>query len=560
MEKDVSFSVDEIKKIDFSEYDEDEYMGARMGYISTRPNSHEIVISEDVLRASAPSALGKWIVAKTKFGDAGAHEDDEIIVGLIPKDQDVEFVEDKDGYLRAYVDCILSKRYARDFCDIFSEEDSMRAVSIEAKFDMDDDNAIAFDICGVTCLGKRYKPSCPESEIAIVRFSEEDAETYYEKMHEDKLAKLKQFVDDNKSEYVSHPINTSKDAIYTGEWDGQKAKQDLVKEKNYKTLAKKVCMKLEPGWENREVTKLGYPVMGLYDGEWRYSTKGLASALGYAKKENETEVISKIEKIYKKLDMESEGKEEKMAMEIEFAAVDVGNLWGRIWHEIDKTRHWEYEIVGIYEEDNKKFAILRDHDMKLYRLDFSLTEDGMSIAEEVVEVKQEFVKTDNMQEFAEPENVEQYRFAEPDKDDKEEHEMSADEMKAEIARLLADVEEKQNIIMDKDSSIEAMTAELEELRAYKEAILAKERAMCVEAIMSDVKSFVDDEQYKSFREEGLACKEDELEAWTNKVKATCFSEVKKNIKKDDTGVFSFAAPENQKTKKSTSIWERLKNQ
>ena len=501
MEKDVSFSVDEIKKIDFSEYDEDEYMGARMGYISTRPNSHEIVISEDVLRASAPSALGKWIVAKTKFGDAGTHEDDEIIVGLVPKDQDVEFVEDDDGYLRAYVDCILSKRYARDFCDIFSEEDSMRAVSIEAKFDMDDDNAIAFDICGVTCLGKRYKPSCPESEIAIVRFSEEDAETYYEKMHEDKLAKLKQFVDDNKSEYVSHPINTSKDAIYTGEWDGQKAKQDLVKEKNYKTLAKKVCMKLEPGWENREVTKLGYPVMGLYDGEWRYSAKGLASALGYAKKENETEVISKIEKIYKKLDIESEGKEEKMAMEIENIEPEV----------IETEQHFEETPVP------------EDKDVKTEEMAHDEPCDGECESEE-------------------------------------EHEMSADEMKAEIERLTADVEEKQNIIMDKDSSIEAMTTELEELRAYKEAILAKERAICVEAIMADIKSFVDDEQYKSFREEGLACKEDELEAWTNKVKATCFSEVKKNIKKDDAGVFTFAAPKAPDTKKSTSIWERLKNQ
>lgn len=557
MEKYASFSVDDIKKIDFSEYDEDEYMAARLGYFSTRPNSHEIGVSEDVLREYAPSVLGKWVVAKTRNGDATTHEKDEVIVGIVPKEQDVEFVKDNDGYLRAYVDCVLSKRYASDFCDIFSEEDSTRAVSIEAKFVMDGNDATAFDICGVTCLGRKFRPSCPESEIAIVRFSEEDAETYYEKMHEDKL---KQFVDDNKSEYVSHPVNTSKDAIYSGEWDGQKAKQDLVKEQNYKTLAKKVCMKLEPGWEDREVTKLGYPVMGLYDGEWRYSTKGLASALGYAKKENETEVISKIEKIYKKLDIESEGKEEKMAMEIEFATVDIGNLWGRLWNEIDKTRHWEYEIVGVYEEDNKKFAVLRDRDMKLYRLDFSLTEDGMSIAEEVVEVKREFIETDNMKKFAEPENVGQYRFAETDKDDKEEHEMSADEMKAEIARLTADVEEKQNIIMDKDSSIEAMTAELEELRAYKEAILAKERAMCVEAIMSDVKSFVDDEQYKSFREEGLACKEDELEAWTNKVKATCFSEVKKNIKKDDAGVFTFAAPKTPDTKKSTSIWERLKNQ
>lgn len=460
MEKDVNFSVDEIKRIDFSEYDEAEYMCAKMGYISTRPNSHEIVISEDVLRESAPSVLGKWVVAKTKFGDAGTHEDDEIIVGLVPKDQDVEFIKDDDGYLRAYVDCILSKRYAKDFCDIFSEDDSTRAVSVEAKFTMDGDDATSFNICGVTCLGHRYNPSVPESEIAIVRFSEEDAETYYEKMHEDKLAEQQQFV------------------------------------------------------------------------------------------------------------IESEGKEEKMAMEIEFAAVNIGDLWSTLYNAMRDNRHWDYYIQGIYEEDNQKFAVVYDDTKKLYRLDFSLTEDGITLADEITEVLQEFVPTDNVQRFAEPENVADYRLSEPDDGDDEtdtdeeehEHEMSADEMKAEIDRLAAEVEEKQNIIMDKDSSIEAMTVELEELRAYKEAILAKERAVCVEAIMADVKNFVDDEQYKSFREEGLACKDDELEAWTNKVKATCFSEVKKNIKKDDTGVFSFAAPDNHKTTKSASIWERLKNQ
>lgn len=556
MQREYNFAVEEIKRIEFSDYDEQEFSIARLGFISTRPNSHGIGIDEDCLRASAPSALGMWIVAKMFMGDATTHEDDEHIVGMIPKDQDIEFVEDDDGYLRAYCDAIISKRYAADFCEIF-ENDNERAVSIEAKFTMkpDDENeAESFSVKGVTVLGKRVKPSCPESDIAFVRFSESDAEDYYRACHGDAVSNLTKFVETRKQsmaekKYVSHPINTSKDAVYTGEWDGNKARQDLIKEKNYKSLAPKVCLKLEEGWEDREVTKLGYPVMGLYDGEWRYSTKAIASAQAYAEQNDETEVLNKIKDIRKKLDLDdTDGKEEKMSMEIEFAAVNIGDLWGRLWHEIDETRHWEYSIEGIYEEDNKKFAVLRDRAQKLYRLDFSLTEDGMTVADEVVEVKQEFTETDNVKKFAEPENVADYRFA--DEDDDDETKMSEDEMMAKIAQLEKDIEERDNIIMERDT-------ELADLREYKKAVMAKENACAVEAIMAEIKPFVNDEQFAAFREEGLACDETNFDAWSNKVKAVCFSEVKKSAKKDDMGVFSFAAPIDVKKIKSTSVWDRL---
>lgn len=70
-------------------------------------------------------------------------------------------------------------------------------------------------------------------------------------------------------------MNKSKEAIDYGEWDGDKAKQDLVKEKKYKTIAKSVCLKLEDGWEDRQVTKLGYPVMNLKMASGYIIEKGL---------------------------------------------------------------------------------------------------------------------------------------------------------------------------------------------------------------------------------------------------------------------------------------------
>lgn len=566
MEKIVSLAVDDVQKIDFDSYSDDEFAIAKMGFLSTRPNAHNLIIDEDVLRESASSALNKWVVADMFMGEPTTHTKNEHIVGRIPRSQSVEFVYDDDGYLRAYVDTVISKIYAKDFCKAF-EQDKNRAVSVEMKIftDGEDDNIVQrFNIMGVTVLGKSIKPSCPESDIEFVRFSEEDADKFFEQQS-DSLLQLKNFVEERKQsmdeKYVNHPINTSKDAVYTGEWDGDEAKKNLVKEKNYKTLAPKVCLRLEEGWEDREVTKLGYPVMGLYDGEWRYSTKALSSALAYAKQNDETEVVNKIKAIYKKLDLDddSERKEDKKMAEIEFSAVDIGDMWGRLYSAMRETRNWEYGIQGIFEEDNQKFAILVDDAKNLYRLDFSLTEDGLTLADEVVEVKQEFTETDNIKKFAEPDNVAEYRLADCDDcdehndddhdDDEHEEEMPADEMKAKMAELEKDIESRDNIIMEKD-------AELEELRKFKAEVEEQRKAATVESIMAECKEYMSDEQYKEMREEGMACKMSEIDGWTNKVKAVSFSAVKKNVKKTNDGLFRFAAPIDN-NKKSNSVWDRI---
>lgn len=550
MQREYNFAVEEIKRIEFSDYDEQEFSIARLGFISTRPNSHGIGIDEDCLRASAPSALGMWIVAKMFMGDATTHEADEHIVGMIPKDQDIEFVEDNNGYLRAYCDAIISKRYAADFCEIF-EKDNERAVSIEAKFTMkpDDENeAESFSIKGVTVLGKRVKPSCPESDIAFVRFSESDAEDYYRARHGDAVSNLTKFVETRKQsmaekKYVSHPINTSKDAVYTGEWDGNKAKQDLIKEKNYKSLAPKVCLNLEEGWEDREVTKLGYPVMGLFDGEWRYSTRALASALAYAKQNDEQEVLNKLKEIYDELDLNEEGKEddEKMSKEVAFAAVDLNLMWTKINDELRARNYdWRWYIDGIFEQDNKKFVIIRNDDGDRFRINFSYTEDGLFIDDEMVKVDIEFVETDDIKRFSCPEEFKHLMGEEGEPED--------------------EPDEKDAIIMQKDAEIDELRKELDELKAYKAAIEEKEIAKRVEDILDEVKDYLDADKYQELRAEGLACGKDEIDAFGNKVKAQCFNAFKKAAKKDADKIFTFSKPiEIQKKDMSTmNVWDRIK--
>lgn len=564
MEKLIDFAVEDIEQIQFDDYDEKEFAIAKVGFMSNRPNSHKLEISEEVLRENASTVLGKWMVVKMDFMglDAEGHDPHEHIVGFFPKDQEVEFVEDEDGYIRAYATAVISKIYAKDYCKMF-DSDNERAVSIEMKCNTEngkdmDDKVLSFTIVGVTTLGKAVRPSIPESDVSFVRFSQEKATAYFSGLNEHNLTPLKKFAKKRiasmaKEDYVNHPISTSKDDIYEGAWDGQKAKQDLVKEKNFKTLAPKVCMKLEEGWEDREVTKLGYSVMMLYDGKWVYSRQGLASALGYAKKENETTVVNKIEKIYKKLDLDDNegGKEEKMA-EIEFSAVNIGDLWSRLWHEIDETRHWEYSIDGVFEEDNKKFAVLRDGSGKLYRLDFSLTEDGMTVADEVIEVKQDFIDTDNIRKFSEPENVEQYqKFAEVEP---EKEEMSLEEAMDKIANLESEIEKRDNIIMENEKSMKEKDIELSDLRTFKQTCMEAERGSKVEAVMSEVSKFMDKAQAEESRKEGLTCEFSAVDAWANKVKASVFDKMSKASTKE--GDFTrMSAP--VEIKKTGSVWDRL---
>ena len=131
MEKKYTFAVDDIQRIQADDYAEDEFCLARLGFLSTRPNAHGLIISEEVLRESAPTILNKWLVADmTAVYDASTHTDKEQIVGRIPDNQEVEFVEDEDGYLRAYVDVVISKIYAKNFCEMF-ERNNNRSVSVE---------------------------------------------------------------------------------------------------------------------------------------------------------------------------------------------------------------------------------------------------------------------------------------------------------------------------------------------------------------------------------------------------------------------------------------------
>lgn len=522
LEKLINFAVDTIQQIQFDDYDEKEFAIAKVGFLSTRPNSHGLEISEKVLKECASTVLGKWMVAKMNWlgTDTMSHETDEQIMGAFPKDQEIEFVEDDDGYLRAYAIAVISKLYAKKYCDIF-EKDNNRAVSVEMKVQSENnedmnDTVLSFSITAVTTLGKGIAPSCPESDVTMIRFSQEDADAYFNKMNEHNLTPLKKFAKERiESMAKTYKIDKSKEAMSEKAWgevDKTAMKDKIMEASNKATLVKAVYMLVEDGWEEAPSEHLKYPVMELKGDTFVYNRDGLASALGYAKKENETSVVNKIGKIYKKLNLyDNEGKEEKMSEKVEF-------------NETEQTMASEPEEV------------------KEEATEMSETPAEMAEGEKV--------------ECAESEKVEGDESEEKDEDEDEPKEeptkMSEDEMMAKITELEKSVEERDHIIMDKDT-------ELEELRAYKAAVVAKEMACRVDSVMEEIRTYINDDQFAEFKAEGLSCGENDIDAWSNKVKATCFSEVKKNIKKDDKGVFSFAMPKVIKHSDPNSIWEKLEN-
>lgn len=531
------FSINEVKRINSSEYENSEFAIGKMGFLSTRPNSHQLNISETVLKESAPSVLGKWIVADmTGVVDAGTHTEQEYIVGMVPRDQEVDFVYDEDGYLKSYVDVIISKVYAKNYCAMF-ESDNLRNVSVEMNVhtsEEDEHEVLDFNIVGVTTLGKHINPSCPGSDIVFTRFSETEANAFFEDCKK-KCSNLENFMDQRKnkmSEEKKYKIDKSKEALSDKPWgevDKTKLRNDIMGASNKNTLVKDVYMLVEDGWEDAPSEHLKYPVMELKGDTFVYNRDGLSSALGYAKKENVSSVVSKVEKIQRKLGLFKEGKEADTEMSTKyFDEIEGRKAWADVIEEVQ-----EHEGRDAYVDSIEKDHIIYTKDDVRYRVeaDIKVDKDDKTVD---ADIHWDTVKKDKDQKMS------------------EKKEMSIDEAMAEIDRLSKDVEDNKNIIMDKDKQMKDMEKELSELRAFKEAADKQTLAASVESVMSEVKDCLSDDRYKEFRDEGLQCSVDGVDAWANKVKAFCFETgVKKKAQKGT--MWSFANPV-QVESKINSIW------
>ena len=176
---------------------------AKVAVLSTAPNSHKINITEEILRRDVPTIVGKFVVADySKWQkDVTTHTLTEVPVGYIPPNQEVQFIKNDEGYIVAYVDAVISKIYATDVYNLFVDN-NFRNASVEmctfgdTKLDDGSINIDGLEIYGITVLGERVNGSCPDANIRIVRFSEQEAEDYYTKEKALKLSEeLRKFAE-----------------------------------------------------------------------------------------------------------------------------------------------------------------------------------------------------------------------------------------------------------------------------------------------------------------------------------------------------------------------------
>ena len=552
MENKYTFSVNDIQ--DVSTDDSDEFAIARIAVLSTKPNSHKVNITRDILMKDGYSVLGKWVIADYDGTDVTTHTNNTHIIGIVPKDKSaISFVDNDDGTTTMWVDAIISKLYATEVYKLF-RQNNFRNVSVEMATSNDtelEDGSIDIDglnIYSICVLGLMVAGSCPDANMSIIRFSEENAKEYYNVKH----FSLKQLAEKRNEELkvVTHPIDKSKKAVDMGSWDGDKAKDDLLKEKNYNTLAKSVCLLLEDGWEDKVKGALKYPVMNLKNGKWVYNAQGLSSARAYGE-QHDPSIADKAISIQKKLGL---------------------------YKDDDKEENMENKEMNFSDSENKEKDIIMDEKEMSKEKDMACDDNKEMAAEsEDEKLKDEKKEEDNIKDeekemSAESEDEKLKEEKEEEKDiAKTEKKFSLDayvdssamlvmlENETEEFKALADKVTKEFSANEIVENFIKMAKENAELKAEKEKIDNEKKDKKFASIMASVKEDLDEKTYAELSEEGKTLSFEQLGAFENKVKAFAYEATKKkdnDNKEIETEIMRFGAVDEQ-NQTETDVFVRI---
>ena len=543
------FSVGDIEYV--ATDDSVEFAMAKIAVLSTKQNSHKVNITREILERDGKSILGKWVIADYNGTDVTTHTNNTHIIGIVPTDESaITFVENEDGTLTMWVDAIISKLYATEVYELFKKH-NFRNVSVEM-VTFDDEETIdgytdisGLNIFAICVLGLDVAGSCPDANMQIVKFSAEDASKYYHNKH----YSLREMAEKRNEELkvTSHPIDKSKESVDMGSWNGDKAKDDLLKEKNYKTLAKSVCLLLEDGWEDKEKGALKYPVMNLKNGKWVYNAQGLSSARAYGE-QHDPSVADKAISIQKKLGLYKDN------------------------DNSDKEDNMEKEMNKDFStsEDKEKDVIMEEEkDMACGGKDMAGESEDEKLKEEK---KEEDNIKDEEKKMAEESEDEKLKEEEKEEDDIKEEEkkfslnayvdeaamLSLLEKETEENKKLAEQVTKEFSANDIVSKILELAKENAELKADKEKADAEKAEKRFSSIMASVKEDLDEKTFAELSEEGKELSYEQLGAFENKVKAFAYEATKQN-KKDNAeeDIMTFADSNSGNVETDKDVFNRI---
>ena len=466
-------------------------------------------------------------------------------VGMIPESSNIR-IENIDGKNWIVLDGYIWKKYNYELVkDILKKSNgwsvrSNKNISVEIIVDdettqMSDDGYEVFSNWtgnGITILADHVDPAIEGANISLDIKEKNFSKTNYD---EYKKGFMKDFSLFSKKEKYgtgkSLKVDKSKNSASNDDWgsvDKTKLRNDVLEAKNYKTIVKDVYLKVEDGWEDAPSEHLKYPVMQIKDNTLVYNLNALSSALGYAKKENENEVIKKVESIRKKMGIDEDKKKnfEERRNVMNFSKLFENNDEYIFIEEMNENK------VLVFSQSEKIFKAIPYKESEDSNV-ILMTEEAKECSLFVTE-KEKIVEQDKEEENMSSDENEKI----VDQDKKEEGKFACEKELAEaFAKMMADKTEEEKIV-DQDKKDEDIDDEDddedhdEEYSKLKEECCAlKEEKECMSAKITSLSEEL--ESCKAECEEktkALSEAEEKLSVYAEKEKEQMYSDMKNELK------------------------------
>lgn len=531
-----NFEVDNFKVVE--ENSNSQFATLEFDVCRSGDNSHEMPISRSAIQSAAMSIKGKPILAAFDVLDTDflGHEENEQAVGFFVEEEPEIIEKDYEGNPELFIHAKgkIWKRYFNNAMEIFKRKGGKTDVSMEIDMldfqepEMGKSGFInVFSILGCTLLG--VKPAIRGSEAKVLSFAEIKNE-YDKETHQSDIERFANERMDKMAE-ITYKINkTELKETPWGDVDKTEMRNKIMKAINKATLVKSVYALVEDGWQDAPSQHLKYPLMQLVGDTFYYNRYALSSALAYAKQENETAVISKIEKLYRKFNLDDEGGDDKNMAE-------------------DKTKDMSEELMENQEEVMEEQVESEVDEMA--EEDEMQEDETFADDDKEVDVADENDEPDDSDPEGSDEDAEDFEDEGECSDIEEDMcngkmsldvnayagamlemlKAETDDQRNEARKLGLSDDEKLNIVMEECYSI---ACELAELRQFRIDTLKEKTSFATQQILAEVKQDLPQDKYAELEQEAEKCEYSEIAQF--KVKAQAFAYefgVKKNNKKKD---------------------------
>lgn len=522
-------------------------------------NSHRIPITRDAIKDAAPTLQGVPLLAEFTYDDNdfyghGVYEEENMVGFFV--EEEPQLVE-QDGELYIKGKAKLWKRYFPQAVDILKRKNGEAPMSMEMEC-LDWEEATPtkdgivnkFQFLGVTLLS--VKPSIQGSKARVLSFSEMKDE--YNKENQSELEKFSE----ERRKFMAQKYKINKTELKTTPWgdvDKTVMRNKIMKAINKTTLVKSVYALVEDGWQDAPSEHLKYPIMELVGDTFYYNRYALSSALAYAKQENETSVINKVEKLYKKFNLDDEGGDDKNMAEDKKKKMSEETLENQETEVMEEQVESE-DVEDMSEEEMQDEETFADDDEEVDKADEDdePDDDDPEGSDENAEEFEESECSDNEEEMCDGKmslDVNAYAGAML-----EMLKAETDEQRDEARKLGLSDDEKLNIVMEECYSI---ACELAELRQFRIDTLKEKTAFETTQILAEVKQDLPQDKYAELEVEAGKCQFEEVEDFRVKARAFAYEfGVKKKDKKKDEHIrmgFDFG----QSHKVDTNVFVKILN-